>query len=439
MHEPEQIQTHLLPPAKDDHVIFIGNRAAWGGEALFGLHATDRRRHVFVVGQTGTGKSALLKNIAIQEVHADRGCALIDPHGDLAEELLDHIPPSRVKDVVLLDASDFEYPVSFNLLAHADAEERHLIAANIVSSFKSAWKDSWGPRLEFLLFNAIAALLECENVSLLALPRLLRDQSYRDWVLRQVEDPVVRAFWAEYASYDPRYRREIVMPIENKVGQLLSPVIRNLLGQVRNRIDLRKVMDRRRIFIAKLSKGRIGQSAANLLGALLVTQFQQAALSRADTPEDERVDFNLIVDEFANFTTDSFVSMLSETRKYRLGLTVAAQYLDQAPPDVLNALLGNVGTILSFRVSEKDAAVLSRHIGGHYDPTLFSNLDNYQVVAKVLRGGRYADPFLARTLPPLAMNYNRGEKLIRYNRQRYAAPRQVVEEKIRRWMNQRYN
>jgi hypothetical protein len=433
-HEPRQLNEQASEFRDDDHVVFIGKRATWDGDALFGLRAEDRRRHLFVVGQTGTGKSALLENIVIQEAHANRGCGLVDPHGDTADRILNQLPPSRGYDLVVFDASDVDYPPGLNLLAVTDADSRPLTAANIVSTFRSLWNDSWGPRLEFLLFNAVSALLECQNTTMLGLPRLLRDDSYRAWVLRQVKDPVILAFWNEFAGYDLRYRREITMPIENKVGQLLTPILRNIVGQVRNRLDIRQVIDRRRIFIAKLAKGRIGQAAANLLGALLITQFQQAALSRADVPENERIDFNLIVDEFWNFSTDSFTSMLSETRKYALNLTLGTQFIEQTTPEVLGAILGNVGSIVCFRVSPRDAAILSRHIGGHFDESMFTNLDNYEIVAKVLMSGKYPTPFLAKTLPPLAMNYNRRESLIRHSRQRYCTPRAVVEARIARWM-----
>ena len=433
-----------LPPKQnpqdaDDEFAFVGHRLAWGGEQLFGLHPKDRRQHTYAIGKTGAGKSTLLRNLFLQDIHAGRGAGLIDPHGDLAIDLLDEIPPSRVKDVVYFNPSDLEHPISFNLFHATDAASRHRVASGIVMAFKSIWRESWGPRLEHILFAAVAALLECQNTSLLGLQRILVDDDYRDWVLRQVHDPVVRSFWIdEFGQYDPRFRREAIAPIQNKVGQLLmAPPIRNILSQTRNRVDVRYIMDHRKILIANLSKGLLGEDKANLLGALLVTQFQQAAMARAAIPEDQRVDFHLTIDEFQSFSTDSFISMLSESRKYHLCLTLAHQYLDQLPDGVADAVFGNVGTLIAFRVGEKDAAILSREFGGHYDSALYSSADNHRVCVKLLSGGRYGDPFLGSTLPPLNFQYGRGESIIRSSRERYTLPRHVVEDKIRRWRSRR--
>ena len=420
----------------DDELAYIGRRLAWEGEQVFGLHPTDRRQHTYAIGKTGSGKSTLLRNLFLQDVHAGRGAGLIDPHGDMAIELLDQIPPSRIGDVVYFNPSDLDHPISFNLFRAGDDASRHRIASGIVMAFKSIWRDSWGPRLEHILFAAVAALLECQNTSLLGLQRILVDDEYREWVVRQVRDPIVRSFWLdEFAQYDPRFRREAIAPIQNKVGQLLmAPAIRNILGQVRNRVDVRYIMDHRKILIANLSKGLLGEDKANLLGALLVTQFQQAAMARASVPEEERTDFHLTIDEFQSFSTDSFISMLSESRKYRLCLTLAHQYLDQLPDGVAEAVFGNVGTLIAFRIGEKDAAIVSREFGGHYDSALYSSADNHRVCVKLLSAGRYGDPFLASTLPPLSFRYGRGENLIRRSRERFTKPRRVVEDKIRRWL-----
>jgi hypothetical protein len=436
MHEqhPLVIRTDAV---NDDPVVYLGTRLAWDREGLFGLRTADRRQHVYVLGKTGTGKSSLIRNVLIQDVHAGRGVGLIDPHGDLAAEFLEHIPPARTDDVIYFNPGDLEHPVSFNLFARSsDADGRHLVASGIVGAFKSIWRDTWGPRLEHILRAAVAALLECDNASLLGLPRMLVDAEYRAWVLRQVSDPVVTSFWRdEFANYDGRFRREAIAPVQNKVGQLLmAPVIRNVLGQVRNRVDLRYAMDHRKIFVANLSKGILGEDKSNLLGALLVAQFQHAAMSRASVPEDEREDFHLIVDEFQNFTTDSFASILSESRKYRLSLLLANQYLDQLPEGIPEAVFGNCGTLIAFRVGERDASILSREFGGHYDPGLYSSLANHRVVVKLLADGDYGDPFLADTLPPLSTRYGRAANIVRRSRERYAAARDVVEEKIRRWL-----
>lgn len=433
MHKPSPI--HLIDGAYE-HVVYIGHRLAWGGEQVFGLRPNDRRYHAYVIGKTGAGKTTLLRNLLIQDIHAGLGVGLIDPHGDLSREILDQIPPNRADDVIYFNPSDLEHPISFNLFAPAHTDSRATIASGIVNAFKSIWRDSWGPRLEYILYASVAAHLECQNVSLLGVQRILVDGEYRDWVLRQVRDPAVRSFWLEeFAEYDPRFLREAIAPIQNKIGQLLmAPAVRNILGQVRNRVDIPYIMNHQKIFIANLSKGMLGEDKSNLLGALLVAQFQQAAMARSAVPEDERTDFHLTVDEFQSFSTDSFISILSEARKYHLCLTLAHQYLDQLPEGVPEAVFGNIGTILAFRVGEKDAAILSREFGGNYDAALYSSADNHRVCVKLLSGGRYADPFLATTLPPLDCTYGQSQNLIRRSRERYTAPRRVVEDKIRRWL-----
>ncbi|GFO82750.1 MAG: hypothetical protein A49_23770 [Methyloceanibacter sp.] len=363
---------------QDDDRAWLGLRHSWGGETPFGLSPVDRRQHVFVVGKSGTGKTTLLRNLILQDIVAGRGVGVIDPHGDLAVDLLDHIPPGRTDDVVYFNPADQDYPIGLNLLGRVPNEIRHLVASGVVGAMKSIWRDSWGPRLEYLLYAAAAALLECENVSLLGVQRMFVDERYRAWVVKQVQDPVVRSFWFdEFAGYDRRFLVEAVAPIQNKIGRLLmAPPIRNILGQVRSKIDARFMMDDRRILIANLAKGRLGEDKANLLGAVLVTQFQLAAMSRADMPEDERVDFTLFVDEFHNFLTDSFASILSEARKYRLSLVLAGQYLSQVPDVIQESVFGNVGTMISFRVGEADAAVLAREFGLAGTARSFSDLAN---------------------------------------------------------------
>ena len=285
----ELAQSQLQTPA-DEEIVYVGTRLTFEGEQLFGLKAHDRRQHTYIIGKSGSGKTTALRNILIQDLHANQGLALLDPHGDLATDILEHIPPNRTGDVIYFNPSDRDHPISFNLFATTDTESRHLVASSIVTALKSIWRDSWGPRLEYILFAAVAALLECQNTSLLGLPRLLIDGDYRDWVLRQVRDPVVRSFWIdEFAHYDSRFMREAISPVQNKIGQLLmSPGLRNILGQVKSTVNIRYIMDHHKIFIANLSKGTIGADKANLLGALLVSQFQQASMGRAAAPEDRR-------------------------------------------------------------------------------------------------------------------------------------------------------
>jgi hypothetical protein len=360
----------------------------------------------------------------------------IDPHGDLSLQLLDCIPPWRSRDLIYFDAADVDHPIAFNLLHAHHSGNVHLAASSIVSALKSIFSDSWGPRLEYILYAAIAALAECQNTTLLGVQRMLVDERYRDWVVRQVTDPAVRSFWLnEFANYDRRFAAEAIAPIQNKIGQLLmSPLLRNILGQVRCSIDLRFIMDRRKIFIANLSKGKLGEDKAKLLGALLVAQFGQAAMSRADTPEENRPDYFFFADEFQNFVTDSFASMLAETRKYHTSLSLFNQYMDQTRDDIRDAVLGNVANLIAFRVGATDARLLEREFGGAFFHHQFSDLANHEVLVKLLQDGAYGDPFRGTTLAPQGHRYGQREKLIRSSRERYATPRQIVEEKIQRWM-----
>lgn len=419
------------PLGMTDDVIF-GVRDGWGQDTPFSLSTPDRRHHLYAIGKSGTGKTTLLRNMIVQDIAAGRGVGVIDPHGDLAGELLDCIPRSRIEDVAYFDPSDAEYAVGLNLFARVPPDRRHLVASGVVGSFKAIFPDFFGPRMEYVFYAAVAALLDCENVSFLSLPRMLTDARYRAWVVRQVKDPVVRAFWeCEFESHDKHTKSEMVSPILNKVGPLLmTPQIRNVLGQVRGRIDARFMMDRGRIFITNLSKGKLGADKAGLLGSLLVTQFQLAAMARADTPEAERRDFFLYVDEFHSFVSDSFASILSEARKYRLCLTLSHQYMGQLKREVAQAVMGNVGTFLAFRVGHADAEELQKLYGNSYAASAFTSLNNGEVYAKMLSDGRDIEPFLGRTLPPLGVWHGRRETIIRRSREKYSRPQSVVEDKI---------
>jgi hypothetical protein len=419
-----------------NHAVQLGTRNAWGGSQPLLLSPADRRQHLYVIGKTGSGKTTLLRNLILQDIEAGEGVGLIDPHGDLAQDLLNHIPRWRTDDVVYFNPADQDYPIAFNLLKSVPPQSRHLVASGVVGAFKSIWRDSWGPRLEYVLYCCVSALLDCENASIMGIPRMLVDESYRDWVVRQCRDPVVRSFWErEFAGYDKRFLAEVISPVQNKLGQLLSaPPIRNILGQVKSKIDPRFMMDHRRILIANLSKGMLGADKSNLLGAILVTQVQLAAMARADVPEHQRSNFYLFLDEFHNFSTDSFVSMLSEIRKYGLAMTLANQYLDQTRPDVRDAVFGNVGSIISFRVGESDAATLAREFGGHLSPSLFSGLGNYEIVAKLLQEGVHTDAYLGRTQRLEGGGYGGSGNIIARSRQRYAQPRSSIEQKIERWL-----
>lgn len=415
--------------------LFIGTRIVYGAESPVGLKTADRRQHVHVLGKTGSGKTTLLRNLLVQHIEAGHGVALIDPHGDLATSLLDCIPPHRTDDLVYFNPADFEFPVGLNVLAKTHPDH-HLIASGVVGAFKSIWRESWGPRLEYILHNALLSLIECENTTLLGVTKLLANDRYRAWVVNQIQDPMLKAFWQdEYEQYDPRFRREAIAPIQNKIGQFVtSGPMRNILGQVKNRVDFSDVMDSGKIFIANLSKGHLGEDKTNLLGALLVSQFQLAAMRRVRIPENERRDFFLFVDEFQNFCTDSFATILSEARKFRLNLTLSHQYTDQLPLPIRQAVFGNVGTIISFRIGHTDADVLAKEFGKDFVPTQFADLAPFEMLVKPLVDGDNLAPLRARSLPPQGKRYGRGENLRRCSQEKYAAPRAEVETKINRWL-----
>ncbi|MHB1459541.1 MAG: type IV secretory system conjugative DNA transfer family protein, partial [Armatimonadota bacterium] len=317
---------------------------------VFGIKKRDRRSHMYVIGKTGTGKSTLLKNMLIEDIRCGEGLALIDPHGDLADDILHYVPEERMEDVIFFNPADIKYPIAFNPLEMTQPEQRYLVASDIISIFKKIWPDYWGPRLEHILRYSLLTLLEYPGSTLLDLPRLLTDAAFRETVLESVKDQHVRDFWfLQSGKSSSSAKAEAISPILNKTGQIVaSPYIRYILGQSRSTFDLRRVMDEGKILIANLSKGRIGEDTSSFLGAMLVSSIMLAATSRADTPEAARRPFHLYVDELQNFLTLAFADILSESRKYGLDLVLAHQYIAQLDEKVRSAIFGNVGTIISF-------------------------------------------------------------------------------------------
>lgn len=420
---------------KKEDITIVGQTNFRGQKRAFGIYPDDRRRHVYVLGKTGVGKSTFLENMIAQDIAAGRGVGLVDPHGDTAERLLNSIPPHRINDVIYFDPSDVNYPIGFNVLESVDPTYKFLVASGLVSSLKKIWADSWGPRLEYILRNTILALLDYPSTTMLGIMRMLSDKDYRKKVINTISDPVIKAFWVnEFSNYNERFRSEAISPIQNKVGQFLSSaIIRNIVAQPKSTIDMKDIMDNGKILLINVSKGKIGEDNSSLLGAMLITKIQLAAMDRAKVPEEQRRDFYLYVDEFQNFATESFATILSEARKYRLNLTIAHQYITQMEEVVRDAVFGNVGTMAVFRVGAFDAEYLEKEFMPHFTQTDLVNLPKYQAYIKLMINGITSKPFSMQTLAPVAENFDKGEVVRKVSRERYGQKREIVEDKIARW------
>ena len=416
-------------------------------EVPFGIKTDDRRRHMYIIGKTGMGKTTLMENMVIQDIINGHGVCFIDPHGDSVAKILDYVPSSRVNDVIYFNPADLDYPIAFNILEAVDTKYKHLVASGLMGVFTKLWANMWSSRMEYILNNTILALLESPGNTMLGIVRMYVDKKYRKKIVDNIKDPMVRAFWIdEFANYAEKYRTEAVAPIQNKVGQFLSSgVIRNIVGQPKSTIDLRDIMDNKKILLLDLSKGKVGEDNSALLGAMIITKLQLAALSRVDIPEEERQDFYLYVDEFQNFVTESFATILSEARKYRLNLIMGHQYIGQLAPDrnntkVRDAVFGNVGTMVVFRVGAADAEFLETEFDPTYTPTDIVNLPKYNVVLKLMINGVSSDPFSAITMPVNdAWKSGNAGKVIKVSRERYGNHVAEVEEKISRWMGAEFH
>ena len=368
----------------------------------FGIKRADRRAHLYLLGKTGTGKSTLLESLMLDDIRKGRGFALLDPHGDLVKRIKARIPWSRRDDVIDFDAADANQPYGFNPLVNVPIEKRSLAASGLIQVFKHLWNDSWGPRLEYILRNCLLSLLDYPDANLADILKLLSDRDFRKKVLSFISNEQIREFWTkEYDRFPERLRAEAISPIQNKVGAfLVHPLLQKILTRPEKPLNLRRIMDEGKILLVNLAKGSIGEDISNLLGSLLISRFDLAALSRANIPETERSDYTLYLDEFHNFTTQSLVLMLSELRKYRLSLVLAHQYLTQLEIPIRDAVLGNVGTIIVFRIGAADAEILSQEFAPEFSVTDFTNLPNYHIYLKLMIDGRISRPFSAVTLPP---------------------------------------
>ncbi len=425
-----------MAESNQDTITYFGETNFRNERKRFGIKRRDRSKHMYVIGKTGMGKTTLLENMAIQDIVGGEGLGIIDPHGEFAEKMLRFVPQSRIKDVVYFAPHDTDWPIAFNIMEDVEPEKRHLVSSGLIGVFKKIWPDVWSARMEYILSNAILALLEYPDSTLLGINRMLSDKDYRNEVVNNIKDPVVKAFWTEeFAKYSDKFMTEAGAAIQNKVGQFsANPLIRNIIGQAKSTIDMRDIMDNRKILIMNLSKGRIGEDNSRLIGAMLITKVYLAAMGRVDVREEERKDFYLYVDEFQNFATESFKDILAEARKYRLNLILAHQYIAQMEEPVRDAVLGNVGTLISFRVGAFDADVLEKEFAPEFMALDMVNLGFAQIYLRLMIDGVASRPFSSMTLPPIkTVEGSHITEIVNSSRSLYALPRNKVEEIITRW------
>ncbi|MFA5931814.1 MAG: type IV secretion system DNA-binding domain-containing protein [Candidatus Paceibacterota bacterium] len=428
-----------IPINKD--VTYLGLTTFRDKNQLFGIKRKDRRQHVYILGKSGTGKSVLMFNMIIQNIQNGEGVCVVDPHGELVEGVLSAIPPERIKDVVYFNPADADHHIGFNVLELIDPQYKHLVASGLMGIFTKIWANAWSARMEYILNNCILALLDTPGTTLLGIPRMLVDKDYRQKIIANLKDPVIKAFWIhEYEAWQDKFRNEAIAPIQNKVGQFLSTsIIRNVVGQSLSTINIFDIMNDGKIFLVNVSKGRIGEDNSGLLGGMIITKIQLAAMERVRIPEDHRKDFYLYVDEFQNFVTDAFAGILSEARKYRLNLTVAHQYTAQLVVDkssaVRDAVFGNVGTMIVFRVGSDDADFLEKEFDPEFTPSDIVNLPNYKIYLKLMIDGVTSRPFSAKTLPPMVKSGDKKveEAVIKSSRELYCRPKELVEREINDW------
>lgn len=420
-------------------ITYFGETNSRGKPLPFGIKRKDRARHMYVIGKTGMGKSTLLENMAIQDIRNGEGMAFIDPHGSTADRIMEYVPAHRIKDVVYFAPFDMDYPVAFNVMEDVGYDKRHLVVSGLLSAFRKIWVDAWSARMEYILSNTLLALLEYEGATLLDVNRMLINKHFRKKVVDNVQDPIVKSFWVdEFANYTDRYTQDATPAIQNKVGQFTSnPLIRNIVGQAKSSFDIREMMDQKKILIINLSKGRVGEVNATLLGSMLVTKIYLAAMSRADvssTNMQNLPNFYFYVDEFQNFANESFSDILSEARKYKLNLIIAHQYVEQMEEEVRDAVFGNVGTTVAFRVGPFDAETLETVFAPQFEATDLINLGFAQIYLTLMIDGVGSPPFSATTLPPFDRSpEDNTQKVLEASRAQFARPRPEVEKIIDEW------
>ncbi|HVX90772.1 MAG TPA: type IV secretion system DNA-binding domain-containing protein [Candidatus Paceibacterota bacterium] len=419
-----------------ERVTYFAATDSRGKRIPFGIKQKDRSRHMYVIGKTGMGKSTLLENLAIQDIRNGEGLAFIDPHGATADTLLNYIPPERVKDVVHFAPFDMDNPIAFNVMEDVGYDKRHLVVSGLMATFKKIWVDAWSARMEYILTNTLLALLEYPGATLLGVNRMYTDKPYRKLVVDNIKDPVVKDFWVkEFATYTDRYTQEATPAIQNKIGQFTgNPLIRNIIGQPKSSFDIREMMDQKKILIINLSKGQVGDTNTQLLGSMLTTRIFLAAMSRADlsaTEIDRLPHFYFYVDEFQNFANETFAEILSESRKYKLNLTIAHQYIEQMEEEVRAAVFGNVGTTICFRVGPFDAEVLETIFMPTFTKEDLVNLGRFQMYLSLMIDGVGSPPFSALSIPRIeAPQRTFRAEVIAESRKQFATARGPIEEAI---------
>ena len=432
---PTAIPTPENTPAKELTVLWDTDYR--GDKIRFWVRQEDKFRHMYIVGKTWTGKSTFINNMIISDMRAGNGLCLLDPHGELVDDLLEYIPSNRINDVILFDVGDAEYPIGFNLLQADNEDEKNRIASGVVSTFQKLFDNSRGPRLEYILRNVVLSVIDYPNATLMHILRILTDKEFREEVISHVKDPVLLKFWNnEFNRWQDKQREEAVWPITNKVGQFLSSrLVRNIFGQPRTKLSIRRAMDEGKIILVNLSKGKIGEDNANMIGSLLVTKIQIDAMGRADMAKHLRKPFYLYIDEFQNFATKSFATILSEARKYKLSLIVANQYTSQLDEAIKDAIFGNVGTIFSFTLWYDDASVMTSQFKELVSTNDLISLPKFTAYTRLMVDGVSSDPFSMKTLPPFVSEWDieHIEKIRKQSRQRYAMEREQLEALMNAW------
>jgi hypothetical protein len=401
----------------------------------FGIKRIDRRRHLYVVGKSGTGKSKMLELLIAADIQAGKGVGVLDPHGDLVDNVLKYVPEHRKNDVIIFDPGDMQFPIAFNPLEQVPEEYRVRVTIGFVEIFKKLFGNNWTNRLEHVLRYTTLALLDSPNTTVLSILKMLSDKNYRQKIVANINDSVVKNFWVnEFAGWSEKFDNEAIMPLLNKVGQFVSTsLIRNIVGQPENKLNIRDIMDGQKILLMKISKGKLGEENCGLIGAMMITKMQQAAMQRADMPEEQRKDFYLYCDEFQYFATETFAEILSEARKYRLNLTMAHQYMGQLSDLVKTTVFGNVGSIINFRVGAEDAVVLEKEYTPKFDVRDIINLGVREMYIKMSIDGEIKDAFSARTtdVPPVTNDLS--EEIRELSRAKYARPLAEVQDILKKW------